>query len=202
MKWRHDVRMCARMTPDRLARLRQRSPEERLASSHYSRAKRLHGGQPNGYWTAAQWKQLCERADWRCAYCRVPTTRLSPDHIQALALGGTNDFSNIAPICPDCQRHKAARPLWDQFRPDEYEDLMRWLHPEVPQELWATRRSPQWEFPPERHAARPARETPTGATTRDCRERERRVAVDGLSRRSVWTRLWPALGGSAFVARS
>lgn len=105
------------------------SPAERLASSHYWRAKRWKGGKPNGYWTARQWERLCARTGGRCAYCGQPTKQLSPDHIQPLAHGGTNDFSNIAPVCMPCQLRKGSKPVWEWFTPDEYNELMAWLHP-------------------------------------------------------------------------
>lgn len=119
-------------TPAQLERWRNLSPTERLASQHYWRAKRWKGGKPNGYWTARQWEWLCARVRWRCAYCGTPTERLSPDHIQPLKWGGTNDFANIAPVCLDCQRRKGAKPVWEWLTPDEYDELMGWLHPGEP----------------------------------------------------------------------
>lgn len=118
-------------TRTQIERWRQYSPAQRLASQHYWRAKRANDNQPNGYWTAAQWERLCARTNWRCAYCGEPSEQLSPDHIQPLAHGGTNDFANIAPVCLDCQRKKSAKPAWQWFTPDEYERLMQWLHPEA-----------------------------------------------------------------------
>lgn len=105
------------------------SPAERLSSQHYWRAKHANGNQPNGYWTARQWELLCARTHGRCAYCGKPTEHLSPDHIQPLKWGGTNHLDNIAPVCMACQLKKGAKAIWDWFTPDEYDELMAWLHP-------------------------------------------------------------------------
>ena len=114
---------------EQLAHWSERTDAERLASSHYSRAKRLHGGKPNGFWTAGQWLRLCTRAGWWCAYCREPTKQLSPDHIWPLAHGGSNRIENIAPVCRECQLKKGAKPVWEWFDLDQYEALLAWLHP-------------------------------------------------------------------------
>ena len=118
-------------TRTQIERWQRYTPAQRLASQHYWRAKQWNGGKPNGYWTAQQWEWLCARTEGRCAYCGKPTGQLSPDHIQPLAHGGSNGFTNIAPVCLMCQRKKGAKPAWQWFTPDEYDELMRWLHPEV-----------------------------------------------------------------------
>ncbi len=101
----------------------------RLSSAHYARAKLVNGGKPNGFWTADQWLWLCARVGGRCVYCGHVTPRLTPDHLQPLALGGTNAFTNIAPVCLDCNRRKGATPVWEYFSAKEYERLLAWLHP-------------------------------------------------------------------------
>ncbi len=91
------------------------------------------GGKPNGFWPGVWWERMCRQAGWRCTYCGRRTHDLSPDHVRALAKGGTNEWRNIVPACPQCQLRKGARPfmallpLWDfldvyfELHPDQYE---------------------------------------------------------------------------------
>jgi 5-methylcytosine-specific restriction endonuclease McrA len=43
----------------------------------------------------------------RCVYCGKPATTV--DHVRALALGGTNEMSNLAPCCARCNYSRGAR---------------------------------------------------------------------------------------------
>ena len=113
-----------------------RTPAEQLASSQYSRAKRLNDGKPNGFWTGRQWKRLCARAGWRCAWCGKPMDKLVPDHIVPLARGGTNDLSNIVPSCPACNLRRGAKPVWQWVTFEAFERLYRRLHPGAADELF------------------------------------------------------------------
>lgn len=61
--------------------------------------------------TASELKQfIAKRAKERCEYCLLPqSTRLFPfhlDHIISKQHGGTDDESNLALCCPQCNRHK------------------------------------------------------------------------------------------------
>jgi HNH endonuclease len=53
---------------------------------------------------------IAKRAKERCEYCLLPqSTRLFPfhlDHIISKQHGGTDDESNLALCCPQCNRHK------------------------------------------------------------------------------------------------
>lgn len=59
-----------------------------------------------GDWTRAQFLELCGACDWRCAYCHERFGRLTPDHIQPLSRGGSNDIDNIIPACGPCNYSK------------------------------------------------------------------------------------------------
>ncbi|KQO06916.1 HNH endonuclease [Sphingomonas sp. Leaf242] len=62
---------------------------------------------------SAAFRRVCERlltVDPLCRYCRSQgriTAATVTDHIIALALGGTNDTSNLAPACRDCNDRKS-----------------------------------------------------------------------------------------------
>ena len=59
---------------------------------------------------AATAERVRQRAALRCEYCRVPeelsALRFHVEHIIARQHGGTDDESNLALACPDCNWHK------------------------------------------------------------------------------------------------
>jgi hypothetical protein len=61
--------------------------------------------QNGGYHTEKEWRVVCAAYNWRCAACkkRRPLTK---DHIIAVVQGGTNDITNIQPLCRSCNSKK------------------------------------------------------------------------------------------------
>lgn len=55
-----------------------------------------------GTFTLAQWREVCERFDYRCAYC-FARTRLT---VVAMANDGANTIDNVVPACS-----KGTKPL-------------------------------------------------------------------------------------------
>ena len=53
----------------------------------------------------------------RCPYCLKELTKgiLSIDHMEPLAYGGLNIFSNIIPCCYDCNQDKNSKSFNDWF---------------------------------------------------------------------------------------
>ena len=73
----------------------------------YSRlaALRLNGGTH----TDQQWQYLLRRFNYRCCKCQQEPTRDNPitkDHIIPVSLGGTDNISNIQPLCKSCNSAK------------------------------------------------------------------------------------------------
>lgn len=73
------------------------------------RRARIAGG--SGSYTEAEWQALCEFYDNRCLSCGLkvedtPEGKLSPDHVIPIAKGGSNDISNIQPLCLSCNLKK------------------------------------------------------------------------------------------------
>jgi 5-methylcytosine-specific restriction endonuclease McrA len=68
-----------------------------------------------GDFTAEQWEGVKAMFDYRCPRCgkREPEIALSIDHITPLAFGGSNDISNIQPLCKPCNAAKGARVVID-----------------------------------------------------------------------------------------
>ena len=62
-----------------------------------------------GKHTLSDWKWLKLKFGYRCLKCLRPQSndvKLSIDHIVPLARGGTNDLSNIQPLCGRCNVEK------------------------------------------------------------------------------------------------
>jgi 5-methylcytosine-specific restriction endonuclease McrA len=61
--------------------------------------------------TAAQWREIVEFFDYRCAYClqRLPLTQ---DHVIALSRGGTHTAENVVPACLPHNLEKSTKPVF------------------------------------------------------------------------------------------
>ena len=70
-----------------------------------TRKKRGSGGSH----TRAQWQALKAFYDFTCLRCggREPEIRLTKDHIQPLARGGTDFIDNMQPLCEMCGNWKS-----------------------------------------------------------------------------------------------
>lgn len=69
-----------------------------------------------GSHTASEWRLLCELHEWRCADCgrRRPLTK---DHVIPVTQGGTDDISNLQPLCRSCNSSKHGRAMEYKRRP-------------------------------------------------------------------------------------
>ncbi|GAC1376885.1 MAG: hypothetical protein NVSMB4_06000 [Acidimicrobiales bacterium] len=56
--------------------------------------------------------EILRRDNFACRYCGLPAAggvvQLHIDHVIPVAMGGTNDASNLTAACPDCNRGKRA----------------------------------------------------------------------------------------------
>lgn len=71
------------------------------------RRTRIH--QAGGTFTKQQWGMIKETYGNRCLCCGRSDVKLTPDHVIPLAKGGTNDISNIQPLCLPCNLSKWAK---------------------------------------------------------------------------------------------
>ncbi len=62
--------------------------------------------------TVAEWREILEVHDHRCAYCLDRRPRLQPDHVVAVARGGGTTADNIVPACPPCNGRKLDKPIF------------------------------------------------------------------------------------------
>lgn len=85
------------------------------------RARELAGGK----YTPTEWRDLLRRYGHRCLCCglgelQIKSLRrkLVPDHVIPLANGGSNDISNLQPLCHGrggCNNRKGTKPI--DYRP-------------------------------------------------------------------------------------
>lgn len=127
----------------KLWRVRASTPEFKADQAHYMRgyrqtpsarlAKKLRDatrsaltrGAPTATLTAAEWREILEYHDHRCAYCLRKDgeigsddkpVRLSRDHVVAVTRGGEHTAENIVPACRPCNSRKNNRPVFEMVR--------------------------------------------------------------------------------------
>lgn len=90
------------------------------------RKARIYGA--TGTWTWAEFMTVFMIGDRRCAYCDVHVEgQPEPDHVLALARGGSNSITNIVPSCRDCNCGKSDMTLseWAEHRSGRGLSLVR-----------------------------------------------------------------------------
>lgn len=85
----------------------RRNPHKRLSYVHTRRARRLENG---GQYTLEQWEDLKRQYDFKCLCCGE-VKPLTVDHIVPISKGGSNDISNIQPLCIQCNKSKATKTI-------------------------------------------------------------------------------------------
>lgn len=80
------------------------------AATHRRRNKVAENG---GHWTAEQWQALKADFDYHCLLCwrQEPEITLTVDHVVPVSLGGSNDISNLQPLCKSCNSLKHRQTL-------------------------------------------------------------------------------------------
>lgn len=111
--YRATVRYCSRACK-RVAHLPEKRLGKRLGSARRRARKKGNGGA----FTAAEWRALCHKFNYRCLACgrREPVIKLTVDHVLPIQMGGTNTIDNLQPLCGDCNSSKGARHI--DYRPD------------------------------------------------------------------------------------
>jgi len=72
------------------------------------------GSNPGGL-SAAEWVEILEVFDHRCAYCLRKCDTLEMDHFTTITAGGANDTSNIVPACRQCNCNKSSLNVFGWF---------------------------------------------------------------------------------------
>lgn len=81
----------------------QETHKDVIAKMHHDRRARIIGN--GGTHTDEEWRALCNKYGNKCLCCKKET-KLTRDHIVPLSKGGTNDISNIQPLCLKCNMKK------------------------------------------------------------------------------------------------
>src|SRR6185503_3590172 len=90
----------------------------RIAESEATR--REHARQAAGSHTKDEWEAILGRYENRCLRCKIRGEdtnlgRLTKDHVEPLACGGSDWASNLQPLCQRCNSWKGDREI--DFRP-------------------------------------------------------------------------------------
>jgi 5-methylcytosine-specific restriction endonuclease McrA len=83
------------------------NPEKCSVIKHKRRALKAGNG---GNHTSQEWLDLCKLYGYKCLACGQ-VGKLTKDHIKPLSKGGTNDISNIQPLCKSCNSRKHAKEI-------------------------------------------------------------------------------------------
>lgn len=83
-----------------------------------------------GSYTTQEWEGLCEFYGNVCLCCGIhandtPEGKLSPDHVIPLSRGGSNDISNIQPLCYKCNLQKYTATT--DYRPRQFQPRYKQL---------------------------------------------------------------------------
>lgn len=70
--------------------------------------------------------EVFRRDKYACRYCRSTENELTIDHVVPIALGGTDDPSNLVACCRDCNSGKSSASPDASLVSDVDEDAARW----------------------------------------------------------------------------
>jgi hypothetical protein len=93
-------------------RYRQRHPDKKRDEWNRRRAIKLGLTE---HFTREQFNGLCARYGNRCLACGSTKKKLTADHVVPLSVGGSDDISNIQPLCLSCNASKHTRVI--DYRP-------------------------------------------------------------------------------------
>ena len=98
-------------------------PENARERKHRRRAREKAA---HGTWTADDLRLLQSILGDRCLHpgCRTPTDRVAVDHVIPLARGGSNQPTNLQPLCVHCNTRKCTRRT-DYRTPQQIKKILR-----------------------------------------------------------------------------
>ena len=77
-----------------------------------SHARRARLAKTESSLTLAEWREILEVFDHRCAYCLRNDLPLSVEHVVAISRGGTHTADNVVPACLPCNLRKHDRTVF------------------------------------------------------------------------------------------
>jgi 5-methylcytosine-specific restriction endonuclease McrA len=101
------------------------NPEKvRQAKANNSRKRRAARQASLGSFTVEEFEALCDAYGNTCLACGATEAVLEADHVVPLTKGGSDDISNIQPLCGSCNRKKFVNII--DYRPST--DLLSQSH--------------------------------------------------------------------------
>ena len=88
-----------------------RESQRKYYWSHTEKVRLQKRARNTGHITEKQWISLCDESLYTCKHCNkvFHISLLSIDHIIPITLGGSNDISNLQPLCLPCNKRKGNR---------------------------------------------------------------------------------------------
>jgi 5-methylcytosine-specific restriction endonuclease McrA len=86
----------AENNPEKVRQAKTNNLRKRRAARHASR----------GNFTVEDFRELCERYGNKCLACGDTEAALEADHVVPMTKGGSDNISNIQPLCGGCNRKK------------------------------------------------------------------------------------------------
>lgn len=76
--------------------------------NHHTRIRRYRLRGAEGTHSLRQWEDLKKLYNYMCLCCKQqePFIKLTEDHIVPISIGGSNNISNIQPLCKSCNSQK------------------------------------------------------------------------------------------------
>lgn len=87
------------------------------AKANNRRKRRAVKHASDGHFTTKEFEELCDKYGKKCLRCGRAEIVLEADHVVPLTKGGSDDISNIQPLCGPCSRSKFTGAL--DYRPGE-----------------------------------------------------------------------------------
>ena len=82
-----------------------------------SAVMRKHKNRSSGDYSITDWERLLNECRFRCGACgrlenrEDPLSKLTPDHVIPVVLGGTNTIDNIQVLCYSCNSSKQGKTI-------------------------------------------------------------------------------------------
>lgn len=77
----------------------------------WNRRRRARKAGAGGNFTEQEFYEICARYDFHCLRCGQECDSLTSDHIVPLSKGGSDNISNIQPLCKSCNSAKGVKTV-------------------------------------------------------------------------------------------